>query len=683
MSASTSKRWTSASGTELPGRSPLPVPAAALSPGRHSSRRSVSLSDTAPPASGGGAASIARTLWPSSSSGGSKSGKNKAPPRAPSPLSSASSSSSSAATLADHLAKDDTPQSLSRQRSCTELPRFADADAEARKIGKPSGKGGGGHAFGRSMRLLPSTKPAGVTLTPGRVAPSDLRRLANGGVSLDAAADVASSGSECSDASRGSATTRTVSKPHSPLLPRTNSVRLLGSSNTQWALSPGRRSGSPLKAKTTLPTVPEAAKGKKSLISLGWGHIFHRRKHAAEDASIAAATVTLLSSPPVSSSRSSTGGGAEVWHEMRMAHCRLLQWRFANAKAEAARKRKQASAELDLMGTWASVSELRGKVARKRVQLEKEKQKIRLNTVLSSQMKDLESWEQVETKHVAALASTVDCTRAAVCRLPLTNGAKVSVPSLATILQQGPAVLRRPTRSTSTSTTSYPATPTSAVSSSSREADRRFEKTGRHGYDLHLFSSRTGSWSTKATRDMGWFPCDGHAKVFSVGGGSLAWVDLRHGVLLCDVLGEEERPVMHRIRLPPLLPSNKADFGPGFDDAEPPLDQIRDVTCRDGWFRLVETEFPDLDDNDLTQLRWTATMFRTRISSENWELCHTVDSADLSLADACVSDDLIPEMWDDRLARTSSLGACPSNIFFCETIGIVKFPIKERKKEEF
>ncbi|RCV42013.1 hypothetical protein SETIT_9G180800v2 [Setaria italica] len=430
---SSSKRWTSASGTELPGRSPLP--AAALSPGRQSARRSVSFRSDAAPASGG-AASIARTLWPSSTGGG----KNNKAPRAPSPLSSAPPSSS-VATLADHLAKDDAPQVLSRQRSCTELPR-TDADAEARKIGKSSGKGGGGgHAFGRSMRLLPSTRPAGVTLTPGRVAPSDLRRLTANGPSLDAAADVASSGSECSDAaSRGSTTPRTTaaSKPRSTLLPRTSSVRLLGSSNTQWALSPGRRSGSPLKTTTTaLPTVPEAKGSKKSLISLGWGHIFHRRKHAAEDASIAAATATLLSSSPVSSSRSSTGGGgAEAGHQMRMAHCRLLQWRFANAEAEAARKRKQASAELDLMGTWASVSEMRGKVARKRMQLEKEKQKIKLNTVLSCQMKDLESWGQVETEHAAALASTVSCTRAAVCRLPLTSGAKASLPPLATILPQ-------------------------------------------------------------------------------------------------------------------------------------------------------------------------------------------------------------------------------------------------------
>ncbi|KAI4970757.1 hypothetical protein ZWY2020_001671 [Hordeum vulgare] len=129
-------------------------------------------------------------MWPSASDG-----KIKNPSPSPSPLTPAPSS---VPTLADHLTNDATDsadavsvappplQSLSRQRSCTELPRFADADADAeeRKIGGSSGKSAG-HAFGRSMRFLPTSKPAAVTLTPGRVAPSDLRRLA-AAYSLDA-----------------------------------------------------------------------------------------------------------------------------------------------------------------------------------------------------------------------------------------------------------------------------------------------------------------------------------------------------------------------------------------------------------------------------------------------------------------------------------------------------------------
>lgn len=48
-----------------------------------------------------------------------------------------------------------------------------------------------------------------------------------------------------------------------------------------------------------------------------------------------------------------------------------------------------------------------------------------MDTIL--QMRSLESWVQLESKHASALASTVGCARAAVCRLPLTNGAKVCV----------------------------------------------------------------------------------------------------------------------------------------------------------------------------------------------------------------------------------------------------------------
>ncbi|KAK1649365.1 hypothetical protein QYE76_067170 [Lolium multiflorum] len=408
---SSSRRWSSSpsSGTDLSaGRSILP--AAALSPLRHSSRRSVSRSDPAPGGATGG-----RSIWPSSSD--SKiSSKKPSPSPFPSP---SPSLSPSVATLADHLTNDamdsahavaPSPQSLFRQRSCTELPRFADADAEERKIGRSSGKGG--HAFGRSMRFLPSSKPASVTLTPGRIVPSDLRRLV--GSSMDARADVPSSGSECSDASRGSSARSTIPKPPSPLIARASSVRLLGSSNTQWALSPGRRSSSPVK---TLATVPES-KGKKSLLSMGWGHLFNRRK---TDSSIATTTLANVSPSPMSRSN---GGIGEAGHQMRMMHCRFLQWRLLNAKADAASNNKRAIAEVQLMGTWASLSELRGKVARKRVQLDKENLKIKLTNILSSQMRGLDIWGQMESKHTLALNSTLDCAKAAVSRIPLTNGAK-------------------------------------------------------------------------------------------------------------------------------------------------------------------------------------------------------------------------------------------------------------------
>uniref|UniRef100_I1PD13 Uncharacterized protein n=1 Tax=Oryza glaberrima TaxID=4538 RepID=I1PD13_ORYGL len=430
-SSSSSRRWASASVTDLSSAGRSPLPAAALSPVRPSARRSPAVSRPDP------APSIARTIWPSSSSSNSgNTSTRKASPSPPSPAPAASTSSSSssvATTLAEHLAEDSLdapPAALSRQRSCTELPRFADADAEARKV-VVARSGGHANAIGRSMRFLPSTRPAGVTLTPGRVAPSDLRRL-------DAGADVASSGSECSDASRGGggSTPRTTTKlpkpPHSPLIARTNSTRLLGSSNTQWALSPGRRSGSPLK--TTLATVPELKGKTKSLIGLGWGHLFSRRKAAAG----AQATVTLLSSP--ASRRSGGGGNREIGHQMKMMHCRLLQWRFANAKAEAVSKNKLSIFEpkLSASNTCSSVN---SEILKPPLEIKHQFIKWWNSWVhglgyQSCKMRGLESWGQLESKHAVALDSTVVCTQAAICKLPLTNGAKISLPSMGIILQQ-------------------------------------------------------------------------------------------------------------------------------------------------------------------------------------------------------------------------------------------------------
>jgi hypothetical protein len=83
--------------------------------------------------------SVTRTLWRSSTASSSAISRNGN--KSPSPA----VASSPSATLADHLAKDG--RSLSRHHS------FAKDDADARKIGKG--------ALGRSMRFLPSTKPAG------------------------------------------------------------------------------------------------------------------------------------------------------------------------------------------------------------------------------------------------------------------------------------------------------------------------------------------------------------------------------------------------------------------------------------------------------------------------------------------------------------------------------------------
>ncbi|TVU32231.1 hypothetical protein EJB05_23953, partial [Eragrostis curvula] len=110
-----------------------------------------------------------------------------------------------------------------------------------------------------------------------------------------------------------------------------------------------------------------------------------------------------------------------------------------------------------------------------------------------------------------------------------------------------------------------------------------------YDYELQIFSTKTMLWSSKVARmahdSEGYIDSNFHpGKVFAVGGGAVAWVDMRHGILLCDDMRRED-PEMRVIQLPPLGPTNEPWLGRGSMAA---LDSIRDVTaCRDGWLRFI------------------------------------------------------------------------------------------------
>ncbi|CAL4897976.1 unnamed protein product [Urochloa decumbens] len=180
------------------------------------------------------------------------------------------------------------------------------------------------------------------------------------------------------------------------------------------------------------------------------------------------------------------------------------------------------------------------------------------------------------------------------------------------------------------------------------------------GRTLHIFSTETMSWSTKAARDT----AARHVpfkfrpgKVLAVDGGrSLAWVDLRRGILLCDsVAGDDDDPELRMIRVPPLTPINSVEFGVDSDGMTPPLDGIRDVAYRDGFFRVIELGFPELDAGGNTgryDFKWTTSVFKSKVGSENWEVetCRSVDSTKLLLDRSCLRC-LIPEIWEEREKR--------------------------------
>ncbi|KAK3127535.1 hypothetical protein QOZ80_7AG0574690 [Eleusine coracana subsp. coracana] len=150
--------------------------------------------------------------------------------------------------------------------------------------------------------------------------------------------------------------------------------------------------------------------------------------------------------------------------------------------------------------------------------------------------------------------------------------------------------------------------------------ERQFDADGQMRYDLRVFSSITKSWSTKVTlvdfESEMYYGMFEPSRVFSVGGDSLAWVDLRNGILLCNEL--EKDPVMHFIKLPRLMPSNIASYGLRSDGRDPPLDQIRDVTCNNGCFRFVELELVGTSCPNCS-----VTVFERKPGSVDWDTCCT------------------------------------------------------------
>lgn len=170
-----------------------------------------------------------------------------------------------------------------------------------------------------------------------------------------------------------------------------------------------------------------------------------------------------------------------------------------------------------------------------------------------------------------------------------------------------------------------------------------------------MFSTETQSWSTKKAGwvrggggDLVWFD---QTKVLAVGGGVLAWVDLRLGILLCNVLAKD--PVVRRIHLPPLMPSNNPWYGLRSDGTRPSLQLIRDVACcANGSIKLVEMEYPVLKNGTRDCLRWRATIFERMVYANQWEKRTVVNSTDRFPADGSgLPDEIILELRDQQAKR--------------------------------
>ncbi|XP_058779995.1 QWRF motif-containing protein 3 [Vicia villosa] len=185
-----------------------------------------------------------------------------------------------------------------------------------------------------------------------------------------------------------------------PTIKRTNSITAYKSSKSQWALSPGR---SEISSSTK-------AKGVEKLINFGFD-LFKSKK-------------------PNGLNVSSFGfGNNEDVHKLRLLDNRLIQWRYANAKAGVVNGNISHQAENNLISVWDGLTKFRNSVMKKKIQFAREKLEMKIVFILYYQLKLLETWGSMERQHVSIITSTKECLHSVVCRVPILEGAKVNIQS--------------------------------------------------------------------------------------------------------------------------------------------------------------------------------------------------------------------------------------------------------------
>ncbi|XP_038899011.1 QWRF motif-containing protein 2-like [Benincasa hispida] len=129
-------------------------------------------------------------------------------------------------------------------------------------------------------------------------------------------------------------------------------------------------------------------------------------------------------------------------HSLRLLHNRLLQWRFVNARADAAQSGLSLNAERSLYNAWLSTSKLRESVRTKRSELQLLKQKLTLTSILSWQMLHLEEWDELDKNFSNSLSGVTEALRASTLRLPVVGAAKADVQGIKDAISSAVDVLQ-------------------------------------------------------------------------------------------------------------------------------------------------------------------------------------------------------------------------------------------------
>ncbi|GMI97584.1 hypothetical protein HRI_003427700 [Hibiscus trionum] len=117
-------------------------------------------------------------------------------------------------------------------------------------------------------------------------------------------------------------------------------------------------------------------------------------------------------------------------HQLHLLYNRYLQWRFANAHAEDVLYIQKVNAEETLYNVWNATLGLCDALIKKKINLQRLKLELKLNSVLNNQMGYLNDWALLERDHISSLAGAEENLEATTLRVPITGGAKADIESL-------------------------------------------------------------------------------------------------------------------------------------------------------------------------------------------------------------------------------------------------------------